>query len=162
MGVPNRYDLTVCGHSETWTVEKWREAYGFVVGGKGFVSKINKFVGRKFRNLVNPKDGFAIVYCEDERAKRVLEFLILILYHKKPTQITVTVGNTIFGALLGEWKVDWGIILQSIVAKLVENALKHNAILIRPYLFHMYVEQEVLLLREIVAYNIGLDLLKYN
>ena len=64
-GVPNQYDLTVCGQPETWSVEKWREAYGFLVGGKGFASKTDTFMGGKFRNPVNPKDGFAIVDCED-------------------------------------------------------------------------------------------------
>ena len=73
---------------------------------------------------MNPNDGFAIDDCEDVRAKRVLEFLIPIMYPEKPTQIMMTVGNTIFKELLGERKVDWGIIIQSVVAKLVENALK--------------------------------------
>ena len=46
------------------------------------------------------------------------------------------VGNTIFGALLGERKVNLGIILQSVVAKLVEGAKKHKATSIGPYLLH--------------------------
>ena len=37
-GALNQYDLTVCGHLETWSVKKWREAYGFNVGGEGFAS----------------------------------------------------------------------------------------------------------------------------
>ena len=57
---------------------------------------------------MNPKDGFAIAHYEDVKAKRVLEILIPILYPEKPTQVIVTVDNTIFGALLGEQKVDWG------------------------------------------------------
>ena len=78
------------------------------------------------------------------------------------TWVTMTVGNTIFEALLGERKVDWGIILQAVVAKLVENARNHKAIPIGRYLFHMYAGQKMLLPGEIVAYNIGLDLVKYN
>ena len=81
------------------------------MGGEGFVSQIDKFIGKKFQNAANPKDGFAIADCEDSKAKRVLEFLILILYLEKPTWVMVTIGNTIFGALLGERKVDWGIVL---------------------------------------------------
>ena len=92
----------------------------------------------------------------------MLEFLIPILYREKPTRVTVTVGNTIFGALLGERKVDWGIILQAVVAKLVEGARKLKATPIGPYLFHLYMGQEALNREEMVAYEIGVDLLKYD
>ena len=131
-------------------------------GGEEFASQIDKFIGRKFRNAANPKDGFAIADCEDSRAKRVQEFLISILYPEKPTWVMVIVGNTIFGALLGERKVDWGIVLQAVVVKLVEGARKLKAMPIRPYMFHLYMGQEVLSAEEIVAYDIRLDLLKYD
>ena len=78
------------------------------MGGNGFVSKIDNFIEEKFWNPVNPKVKFVVVECKDVRAKKVLEFLIPILYLKKPTRITVTVDNTIFGALLEDWRVDWG------------------------------------------------------
>ena len=57
----------------------------------------------------------------------MLEFLIPILYSEKHIQVTMTMDNTIFGALLGEWKVDWGIILQSVVAKLIEGIREEKA-----------------------------------
>ena len=76
--------------------------------------------------------------------------------------MTVTVGNTIFGALLGEWKVDWGVVLQAVVAKLIEGARKLKATPIGPYLFHLYKGQELLSGEEMVAYEIDLDLLKYG
>ena len=142
MGVPNQYDITVCGQPETWSVEKWREACGFDARGEGFASKSDKFIGGKFWNPVNSKDGLAVVDCKDVRAKRVLEFLIPILYLEKPTRVTMTVGNTIFRALLGEQKVDWGVILQSVVAKLVKNVRKQKAMPIGPYLFHLYTGHE--------------------
>ena len=129
-------------------------------GGEGFASQTDKFIGGKFHNVANPKDGFAIADCEDSRAKRVLEFHIPILYPEKPTRVTVTVSNTIFGALLGERKVDWGIVLQAVVAKLVEGARKLKATPIGPHLFHLYRGQELLSGEEMVAYEIGVDLLK--
>ena len=76
--------------------------------------------------------------------------------------MTVTVGNTVFGALLREQKVDWGILLQSVVAKLVDGVRKFKAMPIGPYLFHLYMGQELLNGEEMVAYEIGLDLLKYD
>ena len=45
----------------------------------------NSFIDNKFSNLINPKDGFVILECKDARAKRVLEFLISIMYLEKPT-----------------------------------------------------------------------------
>ena len=123
---------------------------------------MGKFIGGKFRNLTNPKDGFAIADCEDSRAKRVLEFLISIFYLGKPTRVTVTVGNTIFGALLGERKVNSGVIVQPIVTKLMDGVRKLKAMPIRPYLFYLYIRQEVLHREEMVAYDIGLDLLKFD
>ena len=161
-GAPNQYKGTVRAQPETWDAEKWREAYGFSARGEGFASQTDRFIGGKFQNAANPKDGFTIADCKDSKAKRVLEFLIPILYSEKPTRVMVTVGNTIFGALLGERKVDWGIVLQAVVAKLVEGARKLKAIPIGPYLFHLYMGQDILNREELVAYEIGLDLLKYD
>ena len=48
------------------------------------------------------------------------------------------------------------------MAKLVEGARKLKATPIGPYLFHLYMGQEVLNGEEMVAYEIGLDLLKYD
>ena len=143
---------------------RWKVERGIWIQcrGEGFASKTDKFIGGKFRNAANPKDGFAIADCEDSRAKRVLEFLIPILYPEKPTWVTVRVSNTVFGALLGERKVDWGILLQSVVAKLVDGVRKFKATPIRLYLFHLYMGQELLNGEEMVAYEISLDLLKYE
>ena len=106
IGAPNQYEGTVRVRPETWDAGKWREAYVFSAGAEGFAFQTDRFIGGKFRNAANPKDRFAIADCEDSRAKRMLEFLIPILYLEKPTRVTVTIGNTIFGALLGERKVD--------------------------------------------------------
>ena len=46
---------------------------------------MDKFAHGKFSIPVNPKDGYAVANCEDPRKKRVLEFIVLILYQKKPT-----------------------------------------------------------------------------
>ena len=162
VGAPNQYEGTIRARPGTWDARRCREAYGFSARGEGFASRTDKFIGGKFRNAANPKDAFAIADCEDSRAKRVLEFLVPILYPEKPTRVTVTVGNTVFGALLGERKVDWGILLQSVVAKLVDGVRKFKATPIGPYLFHLYMGQELLNGEEMVTYEIGLDLVKYD
>ena len=60
---------------------------------------LEKFVDGKFKNPVSPKDGYVVPDCKDMRAKLVLEFLVPILYPEKPTRVTITITNTIFGAL---------------------------------------------------------------
>ena len=80
----------------------WKETYRFKPKGYGWASETNKYIVSQFCNPINPKDGYGMSDCEDFRAKHVLEFLVPILYPAKPTRVTVTVGNTLFGALLGD------------------------------------------------------------
>ena len=70
------------------------------------VSRTTGFIDGKFSARVNPKDGFAVADCKEARARRILEFLVPLLYLEKPTRVTITVENTIFGALSGERPVD--------------------------------------------------------
>ena len=44
---------------------------------------MDKFKDDKFSNQINPKDRFAILEYKDVRAKKVLEFLVLIMYLEK-------------------------------------------------------------------------------
>ena len=69
-------------------------------------SKTDKFIGGQFPDPMKSKEKFAIADCEDIWAKRILEFLILILYPKKPTGVIIRAENTIFGAQLGDRSVD--------------------------------------------------------
>ena len=59
---------------------------------------------------VDPKDGYAIGDCRISGQCRVLEFLVPIIHPNKPTQVTITIGNTIFRALDGGREVDWGLV----------------------------------------------------
>ena len=117
----NRWDGTVGQASEKWTVKEWRKVYGFGRGGEGMASRTDRFIDGMFSGRVNPKDGYAVVDCRDPRVKRVLEFLVPLLYPEKPTRVTITVGNTIFGALSGERPVDWGIVVKDLVQRLLSG-----------------------------------------
>ena len=64
------------------------------------------FAEDKFANPLHPKNGYPLPECKDPRARRMLEFVVPILYPKKPARVTVTVGNTIFGAYTGKREVD--------------------------------------------------------
>ena len=104
----NRWDGTVRQAPEKWTAKEWRKVYGFgrEGEGEGMASQTDRFIDGIFSGHVNPKDGYAVVDYKDPRVKRVLEFLVPLLYPEKPTRVTITVGNTIFGALSGERPVD--------------------------------------------------------
>ena len=55
----------------------------------------------KFRIEHDPKDGFHPGDCKNPREHRVVEFLLPILYPEKPKRLSITMANTIFGALFG-------------------------------------------------------------
>ena len=102
----NRWHETVRQAPGKWTAAEWWKVYGFSKEGKGMASKTDQFINGKFSAQVNPKHGFVVSECKEVRARRVLEFLVPLLYLEKPTRVTITVGNTIFGALSGERPVD--------------------------------------------------------
>ena len=131
-GVPNQFDLIVRGKPERWTALAWRETYGLKPEGYGWASRTDKYIVGQFSKSRNPKDGFAVSDCEDFCAKQVLEFLIPILYLEKPTQVTITVENTIFGALMGDRLVDWGLLFYDVVESMVEGQTNHGLPLFVP------------------------------
>ena len=104
-GSSNKWEGTLQRDLEQWTAERWTEVYSIQKEGKGLASRIDKYIDGKFSTLINPKDGYIVVNCVNPREKRVLEFVLPILYLEKPSRITMIVGNTIFGALSRVWKV---------------------------------------------------------
>ena len=72
------------------------------------VGQTGTWIDGKFKTSINPKDGHAISDCIDPRERRILEFVIPILYSEKLGKVTEEIGNTMFGALSREYKVSWG------------------------------------------------------
>ena len=58
--------------------------------------------------------------------------------------------------------MDWNIVLHTVVGKLAVNVRKGKLAPICPYFFHLYKKQPVLLPEEVVIYNIGCNLIKYD
>ena len=158
----NRWDGTVHQALEKWTVKEWRKVYDFGQGGEGMAFRTDRFIDGMFSGRVNPKDGYAIADCKDTRVKRVLEFLVPLLYPEKPTRVTITVGNTIFGALSGERPIDWGIVVKDLVQRLLSGMRKSKATPIYPYVFHLYQSHELLLPAKKKEYRIQEALIKHN
>ena len=97
----------------------------------------------KFANPPHPKDGYSLPECTDPRATRVLEFLVPILYLKNPARVTVTVGNIVFGAYIGERKVDWALIIRDVVWRLLTRVGKSKPTPICHFLLHLYIAHDV-------------------
>ena len=126
------------------------------------VGRTDKLVDGKFKTSINPKDGHTVVDCVDPRESRVLEFVVLILYMEKPSRVTLTVGNTIFGALSKVRKVNWRQVLQEVVGKLVSALEKGEPSSISPYLFHLYHRNECLRGGKIEELEVAKKYLEYG
>ena len=123
--------------------------------------RMDRFIDGKFSARVNPKDGFVVSKCKEARARRVLEFLVPLLYPEKPTRVMIMVGNIIFGALSEERPVDWGQVMKDVVQRFFSGMGKSKATPICPYVFHMSHTHKVILLVE-KEYRIAKALLKHN
>ena len=92
----------------------------------------------------------------------MLEFLIPILYPEKPTRITVTVENTVFGALMGDQPVDWGLLIYDVVTWMVGLVSKGKPTMVCPFMFHLYKERQVLRSSELATYTLAMEMVKYD
>ena len=71
-------------------------------------TRMEPWVKDKLNANIDAKDGHAVSDCIDPRERRVLEFVVPILYPEKPNRVAKEVGNTIFEALNGGVKIKWG------------------------------------------------------
>lgn len=102
----NEYDGTLRGKPTQWTKEVWRKVYGFQKGGQGTASRKEDFSRGEFSGKPDPKEGFSITDCIDDKARAVLSFLIPIFYPEKPTRVTGTWASTILGSFRMKREVD--------------------------------------------------------
>jgi hypothetical protein len=161
-GVTNEFDNTIRATPTWWTEECWREVYNFSTGGGGLAGRKDEYVKDCFKELPSPKDGYAIEDCTDPRHRRVLAFLVPILYPEKPNRITVTMGNTIFGALNGGRKVNWARIITNLVVQLAARVGKSRASPIYPFLYHLYERKELLKPEEEKHWKVQEAMMKYG
>ena len=104
----NIFDNTIWNQPKEWTTRVWREVYNFPSGGAGLASWIDTCIDGKFLHMVDPKDGYSVRDCRDARHCGLLEFIMPIIHLDKPARVTITIGNTIFGALDGGQKIGIG------------------------------------------------------
>ena len=92
----------------------------------------------------------------------MLEFLVPIVHLNKPTRVTRTLGNTIFGALDGDTPIDWTKIFMDLVHRLVGGAGKTKPTPICPFLYHFYESQGLLTEDEETDYRAAQELTRYR
>jgi hypothetical protein len=92
----------------------------------------------------------------------LLAFLAPIVYPDKLNRITVTLGNTIFGALIGGRKVNWARIITNLVIQLASRVGKTRASPICPFLYHLYERKELLKPEEERTWKIQEGMMKYG
>ena len=88
-------------------------------------SRTDCFIEGKFFTQVNPKDGFAVSDCKEAKARRVLEFLVSLLYPEKPTRVTITGKTLSLGLYLGS--IDWRAVIKDVVQRLYSGMGKSKA-----------------------------------
>ena len=121
----------------------------FPEGGINGGGKTDRWIDGKFWSPINSKDGHAADDCVNPREHRILEFVVPIIYPKKPKQVTKVVRNTISGSLSGEYKVNWSQVIHEVVHRLVAHLEKKKPSSISPYLFCLYSRNECLKEEEI-------------
>src|SRR5665811_1949224 len=121
-----------------WTPDVWAAVYGFRKEGRARCTRTEPWINGKFNADIDAKDGHAVCDCIDPRERRVLEFVVPILYPEKPNRVTKEIGNTIFAALSGKVKIKWGQMIYDIVAKLVSVLDSRKTTPLGPYLYHLY------------------------
>jgi hypothetical protein len=122
----------------------------------------DEYVKDCLKELPSPKDGYAIEECTDPRHTRVLAFLVPILYLEKPNRITVTMGNTIFGALNGGRKANKARIITNLVIQLAARVGKSCASPICSFLYHLYERKELLKPEEEKQWKVQEAMMKYG
>ena len=140
----NIFEGTVRDRLKEWTAKIWRRVYNFLPRRNGMAKWTDKFVEGKFLHDVDSKDGFPVRECRNARERRVLEFQVPIVHPDKPTRMTHTLGNTIFGALTGDRPVDWAKIFMDLVNRIVGGAGKSKPTPVCSFLYHLYESQGLL------------------
>ena len=158
----NQFDGTIRGRPDLWKEEHWRDVYSFAPGGLTTFSRKDEFCHGRFRKAVHDKDGYAVSDCIDNRHRRLLEFLIPILHPDKPKTLTITIGNQVFGAIVGNRKMNWSRIMGDLVSSMLPRIGKSWATPVCPYLFHLYKENGLLAGTEEKTWKNQETLLKYG
>jgi hypothetical protein len=71
----------------------------------------------------------------------VIEFILPILSPEKPKRLTITMANTLFGAMSGVRPVNWGRLIQEYVERNIPF-IGRKPFFLSPYILHLYKHYE--------------------
>jgi hypothetical protein len=138
------YASTIRGRPDRWNAELFSNVYGFQQGGEDMATKREDCTRDKFSYRLDPKYGYFVKDCKDERERRMLAILVLIFSPEKPYNITLTLVTTLLLAYSEKKVVDWGSIVGEFVHKLATNTKHGQPSYIGFFLFHFYAHGNLL------------------
>ena len=150
---PNMFNKTIWDQPMEWTFGVWKQVYWFPNSGSSMASRNNTYMDGKFSHIVDLKDGYPVSDCRDAWNRSLLEFIVPIVHSDKPTRVTITIKNTIFGALDGRHPVDWKLVFRDLAQRLVARVGRQKSTPISPFLFHLYHSKDILTEQEDVDYE---------
>ena len=159
---PNIFNRTIRNWPQLWTADLWQDTYSFPRGGSRLSNRMEGYHEGRFLHQVDPKDGYSVGDCRNNRQRRLLEFLVPIVHPDKPTRVTITIGNTIFGALDEGREVDWGVVFRDMAHQLAKGVGKPKPTPICPFLFHLYEGQGLLTPDEELDYRTAKEMAGYR
>ena len=159
---PNIFNGTIRDRPHLWMADLWRDTYNFPRGGSGLSNRMEGHHEGRFMHQVDPKDGYSVGDCRNDQQQRLLEFLVPIVHPDKSTRVTITIGNTIFGALDSGRKVDWGVVFRDMAQRLAKGVGKPKPTPICPFLFHLYEGQGLLTADEELDYWTAKEMAGYR
>ena len=115
----------------------------------------------KVKREVDPKEGLHPANCQNPTEQRVLEFLMPILNPEKPKRITLTMANTLFGALFGVWQVNWVVLIHKVVSRAIPYIGRKPSYL-SPFIMHLYQHYECATIDEENLLTIATEELAYK
>ena len=129
--------------------------------GEGWAGRRNGLFVGKFRAYPDPKDGFHPGNCRNLRERKVLEFLMPILNPNKPKRISLTMANTLFGAMSGVRPVNWGLLIHEVVGRALPNIGRKPSFL-SPFIMHLYQHFNYITAEEEDMLTIALEEVAYK
>ena len=152
---------TIRGEPDKWTAQLWRETYGFKNSGEVSTPETRDFVHRYLKGTGDPREGWELDDIANPEARRVVGFMNPIFHPEKPKRITIKWASVFIGAMIGEFTVDWGVMMKTIIDRQVANLrkTKKQATCLPSFLIHLYRTKGLLSAEEVREYD---ELLSYQ
>jgi hypothetical protein len=146
---------TIRGEPDTWTAQLWRETYGFKNSGEISTPETREFVWDYIKGPGDKREGWELTDIKNPEARRVVGFMNPIFHPEKPKRITVKWASVFIGAMIGEFTVDWGLMMKTIVDRQVANLrkTKKQTTCLPSFLIHLYRNRGLLSPKEIREYD---------